>query len=181
VAERAEAAAAVHAQASEPEAESTAPVDWQHARPGDAVFVQGAGPATLDALPDRRGRAAVRVGSARLVVPAERIRAPGAAPARPEPRRRTPALAARPALGGGTTWCDLRGLRVEEALERAIVTLDRAASEGRDRVSIVHGLGTGALRDAVRDYLRGSPYAVRFAAGSPEEGGDGVTLVDLRD
>jgi DNA mismatch repair protein MutS2 len=116
------------------------------------------------------------------VVPAERIRASGAAPAKPEPRRRPPLEAARPApLAGGTTWCDLRGLRVEEALERTIVTLDRAASEGRDRVSIVHGLGTGALRDAVREYLRGSPYAVRFAAGSPEEGGDGVTLVDLRD
>jgi DNA mismatch repair protein MutS2 len=182
VAERAEAAAAAHAPAPAPELEASAPVDWQRARPGDAVLVTGAGAATLDALPDRRGRAAVRVGSARLVVPAERIRASGAAPAKPEPRRRPPLEAARPApLAGGTTWCDLRGLRVEEALERTIVTLDRAASEGRDRVSIVHGLGTGALRDAVREYLRGSPYAVRFAAGSPEEGGDGVTLVDLRD
>jgi len=179
VAERVESAAAERAPA--PEASPAPPVDWQRARPGDAVLVLGAGPATLDALPDRRGRAAVRVGSARLVVHAERIRTPEAAPAKPEPRSR-PARPAPPApLAGGTTWCDLRGLRVEEALERTIVTLDRAASEGRDRVSIVHGLGTGALRDAVRDYLRGSPYAVRFAAGAPEEGGDGVTLVDLRE
>jgi len=156
-------------------------VDWQHARPGDAVQVIGAGAATLDALPDRRGRAVVRVGSVRMVVPADRIRASEAATAVPERRRPAALPAPEAATSGGTSHCDLRGMRVEEALERVIVTLDRAASDGRHRVSIVHGLGTGALRDAVREYLRGSPYAVRFAPASPEEGGDGVTLVDLRD
>jgi len=153
-------------------------MEWQHARPGDAVLVIGAGPATLDALPDRRGRAVVRVGSARLQVAAERVRAlarPAVPAAHPQPA--VPA----PVAAGGTGRCDLRGLRVDEALERVIEALDHATREGRDRVEIIHGHGTGALRDAVRKQLCGSPYVVRFAPGSVEEGGDGVTLVELRE
>jgi len=165
--------------APEPEAPKAPPVDWQHARPGDPVVVQGAGPATLDALPDRRGRAAVRVGSARMMVPAERVRAgEAAAPARPRPAVPTPTATT---LAGGTAHCDLRGLRAEEAVDRMVETLDRAAREGRDRVEVVHGHGTGALRDAVREQLRGSPYVARFGPGGPDEGGDGMTWVELRD
>lgn len=154
-----------------------AAMDWQRARPGDAVWVADAGPATLEALPDRRGRAAVRVGSARMQVPAERVRAatqPEAPAARPPP-------AAPPPARGGSERCDLRGLRVDEALDRMVVALDRATREGCDRVEIIHGHGTGALRDAVRDELRGSPYVAGFAPGSAEEGGDGVTVAELRD
>jgi DNA mismatch repair protein MutS2 len=164
--------------AAEPAPAPGAPMDWQRARPGDAVVVAGAGPATLDALPDKRGRAAVRVGSARMQVPAERVRAaaPGES-ARPKPAPAPPP----PPAAGGTARCDLRGLRVDEALDRVTEALDRAAGEGRDRLEIVHGHGTGALRDAVREHLRASPYGVGFAPGTAEEGGDGVTVVTLRD
>jgi DNA mismatch repair protein MutS2 len=75
--------------------------------------------------------------------------------------------------------CDLRGLRVDEALDRLVYALDRATSAGRRRLVIVHGLGSGALRDAVRRHLAESPYATRFAPGAPEEGGDGVTTAEL--
>jgi DNA mismatch repair protein MutS2 len=75
--------------------------------------------------------------------------------------------------------CDVRGLRVDEGLERMIVALDRAAVAGRRRLLIVHGLGTGALRDAVRAQLRDSPYVTSFARGEPQEGGDGVTIAVL--
>ena len=44
---------------------------------------------------------------------------------------------------------------------------------------MVHGIGTGALRDAVRRHLADSVYVARFAAGAAEEGGEGVTLVVL--
>ncbi len=154
------------------------PMDWQRAKPGAAVDVVGVGAGTLDSLPDRRGRVAVHVGTTRVVVPAERVHAaPGTAPAR---RRPADAVTA-PTLAGGTTHCDLRGMRVEQALDEVEQVLDRAAGDGRDRVSIVHGKGTGALRDAIRSYLSRSPYVVRSTPGAAEEGGDGVTLVDLRD
>jgi DNA mismatch repair protein MutS2 len=105
-------------------------------------------------------------------------------------KRTTPAVTVVPAPGGDgerdssaagdhAGRCDLRGLRVDEALDRLLYALDRAAGAGRGTLLIVHGLGTGALCDAVRRYLAESAYIASFAPGSPEEGGDGVTLAQL--
>ena len=70
-------------------------------------------------------------------------------------------------------------MRVDEALDRAVFALDRAASAGRNRLILIHGVGTGALRDAFREYLAEAPYVERFAPGEPSEGGDGVTIAIL--
>jgi len=161
----------------------TPPPDWGRARPGDPVRVQGLGAAVLLEPPDHRGRVAVRLGGARLVVAAERVRAGEAAPRRPRsPRVRVHAAdapATPPGGGGGSERIDLHGLRVAEALDRLPVALDRALRRGCDRLEIVHGRGTGALREAVRSYLVDSPFANAFAPGTPEEGGEGVTVVFL--
>jgi len=85
-------------------------------------------------------------------------------------------LADAPAEG-----CDLRGLRVEDALDRLVLSLDRAAVAGQRRLVVWHGLGSGALRDAVRGHLAHSPYVVSFARGDPTQGGDGITIVQLED
>lgn len=45
---------------------------------------------------------------------------------------------------------------------------------------IIHGHGTGRLRAALREYLKASPYVVAFRPGDRAEGGDGVTIVELR-
>jgi DNA mismatch repair protein MutS2 len=82
---------------------------------------------------------------------------------------------------GGATRCDLRGLRVDEALDRVVSALDDAASSGANRLMIVHGLGTGALRKAIHQHLRDSPYVARFEPADPREGGDGVTVALLED
>jgi len=156
------------------------PVDWQRARVGDPVALGGGRSAALLALPDQRGRVAVRVGGLRVLLPVERVGAlaPGAAGARP----RAPAVKA-PVSGedvvGGAERCDLRGLRVDEALGQLDRALDRAAAAGCRELFVVHGLGTGALRQAVRRALAESPYAARFRAGAQEEGGEGVTRVEL--
>jgi len=89
------------------------------------------------------------------------------------------APATPPGGGGGSERIDLHGLRVAEALDRLPVALDRALRRGCDRLEIVHGRGTGALREAVRSYLVDSPFANAFAPGTPEEGGEGVTVVFL--
>ena len=51
---------------------------------------------------------------------------------------------------------------------------------GHDSLIIIHGLGRGALRNAVRRFSSESPYVSGFEAGSPDEGGDGVTIAKLR-
>jgi DNA mismatch repair protein MutS2 len=97
--------------------------------------------------------------------------------------RTEPGPAARPrepaAPAGGTAECDLRGLRADEAVDRLIEALDAAATAGRRAVRVIHGVGTGALRRAVREHLSSSPYVARFAAEPPERGGEGATLVEL--
>jgi DNA mismatch repair protein MutS2 len=74
---------------------------------------------------------------------------------------------------------DLRGARVEEALETLDRYLDDAALAGLSRVTIIHGLGTGALRDAVRAEAGGHPLVKSIRPGERGEGGDGATLVEL--
>jgi DNA mismatch repair protein MutS2 len=158
-------------------AELLVPIDWNRARAGDPVKIAGGSVGVLSALPDRRGRVAVMVGSVRMVVPAERV-------GRAEPGEVAPKLVreVRPlaAGGGGTERCDLRGQRVDEALDALGAALDRAASEGRDRVLVIHGLGTGALRKAVREHLAASPYVARVEAAEPSEGGDGASVAHLK-
>ncbi|MGE5593652.1 MAG: endonuclease MutS2 [Betaproteobacteria bacterium] len=75
---------------------------------------------------------------------------------------------------------DLRGLTVEEALAEVDKYLDDACLAGLPRARIIHGKGTGALRQAVRDFVRTHPHVKGFEPGGPAEGGDGVTVVAIR-
>ena len=74
---------------------------------------------------------------------------------------------------------DLRGARVDEALSALDGYLNDASVAGLDRVTVIHGLGTGALRDAVRMESAGHPLVKSIRPGERGEGGDGVTVVTL--
>jgi len=75
---------------------------------------------------------------------------------------------------------DLRGTRVDEALDQVDKFLDQLFGSGEAAAFIIHGHGTGALKAAVRAYLKDSPYPQHFRTGTPEEGGDGITIVKLK-
>jgi DNA mismatch repair protein MutS2 len=75
---------------------------------------------------------------------------------------------------------DVRGLRVEELLREVERFLDRRYAEGEEECVVLHGHGTGALKQALRQHLAASPYAGRFRPGEEHEGGDAVTVVELR-
>ncbi len=102
-------------------------------------------------------------------------------------RRSTRAGGARPGAEPGVANApqavpaslDLRGARVDEALEALERYLDRAALAGVPRVTIVHGHGSGALRDAVRATLSGHPLVREWRPGERGEGGDGASVVLL--
>ena len=71
---------------------------------------------------------------------------------------------------------DLRGMRVDETLEALDEYIDAAYLAELPWVRIIHGKGTGALRQVVRDFLRNHPVVSRYRSGEAGEGGDGVTL-----
>ena len=74
---------------------------------------------------------------------------------------------------------DLRGLTVDDMLVELDRYLDSAYLAGLPWVRLIHGKGTGALRQAVRDQLRGHPLVSEFRAGENSEGGEGVTVAKL--
>lgn len=86
-------------------------------------------------------------------------------------------LPERPASPG--LELDLRGKRVEEAVNRVEEYLDAAYLSGLPFVRIIHGKGTGALRKAIRDTLNQHPLVSKQASGEEKEGGSGVTIVHL--
>jgi len=128
----------------------------------------------------------VAAGPLKLTIAASELRAvapPEAAPSRPAPKPKGGAGRAEPLeespLQTSDNTCDLRGLRVDDAVAMATSFLDRALGERHRAVFLLHGHGTGALRDAIRKELAQTPYVARFRSGETERGGDGVTVVWL--
>ena len=82
---------------------------------------------------------------------------------------------------------DIRGLRVDEALEVLIAYIDDALMVNAEQVAILHGTGTGALKQVVRDYLAERQKSMHrmklgdivFHDGDPDRGGAGITIVEL--
>ena len=74
---------------------------------------------------------------------------------------------------------DLRGYKVEDALDSLEFYLDKASLANLAMVTVIHGHGTGALKSAVRDFLSTSPYVAKYRPGEDSEGGDGVSIVDI--
>ena len=82
---------------------------------------------------------------------------------------------------------DIRGLRVDEALDAVMAYVDDALMVNAEQVTILHGTGTGALKQVVRDYLAERQKSMRrlksgdisFHDGDPDRGGAGITIVEL--
>lgn len=75
---------------------------------------------------------------------------------------------------------DLRGLRYEDAYQKLEKYIDDAIYGSLHVVSIIHGFGTGVIREMVQNFLRNSPYVESFRYGGAGEGGQGVTVVTLK-
>ena len=75
---------------------------------------------------------------------------------------------------------NLIGRTVDEATEELEKYLDRAFLAGLPRVRIIHGHGAGILRRGVRDFLKSHPHVATIAEAPQNEGGQGATLVELR-
>jgi len=142
---------------------------------GAPVLVDGVSePGTLLGIDDK-GVAEVASGALRLRVPRGALR--------PAPRQAEPIRSTRTVVQGAAQniplQLDLRGARAEEALAELDRYLNNAAVAGYDRVRVVHGKGTGALRNAVREALSAHPLVREQTPAAANEGGEGATIVRL--
>ncbi len=148
---------------------------------------------TLLEAPQGKKRVRLRVGESELSVAVELLigRKPGlgdplsdasatsASSKRKSPKGFNEQNHTSPTLSGLLT-IDLRGQTVEEALDQLAARLDEAALTVAKSLHVIHGHGTGKLKMATRQYLAKSPYIESYRPGVAGEGGDGVTIVELR-
>ena len=127
----------------------------------------------------RTGRLTLETEGARVVVPSDDVEVVPEPPPTPPSSDRAADELRRRAAARVSSRLDLRGERVEAALELLDGYLDEALLAGLDSVSIIHGAGTGALRRAIRDRLAEHPRVRETRSGRREEGGDGTTVVEL--
>lgn len=158
-----------------PEGPAEEPPDVE---PGDPVRIRSL---------DRRGevlelrgdRIVVEAGGIRLTLPATDLEAAA--------EDDEPSGGDSPARSGGgsrprmeaQSEVDLRGLRVDEVERRLVPSLDAAVVADLPRFRIVHGKGTGALREKVREILAADPRVETYRSGERGEGGTGVTVVEF--
>ena len=152
---------------------------------GDRVLLQDMGlQATVTALPDDKGLVEVQAGAIRTRTPLQNLRLYESKRAekkgRPAPALRTGGGLTSRMERSAATDLDLRGMTVEEALLEVDRFLDNAVLCGLERVTLIHGKGTGALRAAVQQHLRGHKQVKGFRLGTYGEGETGVTVVELK-
>jgi DNA mismatch repair protein MutS2 len=127
----------------------------------------------------RTGRVTIETDASRVVIPGDDVEIVSEPIAGPSPRDEEMTELRRRAASRIAPRLDLRGERVEAALEQLGAYLDEALLAGQDEALIVHGAGTGALRRSIREYLAEHPRVRSTRPGRRDEGGDGATVAEL--
>lgn len=152
------------------------------AQPGQSVFIVPLNRAgTVILAPDARGEVEVESGAMRVKVHLSALRA---APDRQVPvplalGERARVRGMSPSVSSVPLSISLRGQTVDEAIPKLDQYLDEAFVAGLERVTVVHGKGTGALRKAVHDFLKTHPHVRHYRLGEKGEGDTGATIVEL--
>ena len=97
----------------------------------------------------------------------------------PKHKEKEPAHVTKRSLDPVPLQLNVRGMTVAEALHEVESYLDRLLLSDIRRASILHGKGTGALRDAIRGYLASSGFVSTCGPGIPREGGEGITVFTI--
>ena len=187
-------AAEVHAAAPAPPEPPGRPARAEELAVGGDVWVARLGGRAQIRERPKNNKIVVQAGALKLTVPVAEIRIlEGAAPAPAVSQRArrghnafddgaSPAASDdgdRGSARGRYPSVDVRGERVDAAIGLAEKFLDDALRQSQEGVLVIHGHGTGALRDSLRAHLRVFPGVSAVRPGSPAEGGDGVTVVTL--
>lgn len=153
------------------------PADSGEIHAGDTVWLEEGGiHGTVLNVSPGVNQVEVRAGTSRITLSLShvtKIQSPGNEEERARPPVTVPKTTAVP------RELNLLGKRVEEAEALLEDYLDAASQAGLSEVRVIHGMGTGRLREAVRSRLTGHPLVTSFHAGERGEGGSGATVVQL--
>lgn len=128
---------------------------------------------------DSKGEVQVQAGIMKINVKLSDLRKSKASP-EDKKIRKMEKREAKLNLRNVATSVDLRGMDSEEASYTVDKYLDEVYLAGLNEVSIIHGKGTGVLRNAITDLLRSHPHVKGFRLGNYGEGGTGVTVVEIK-
>ncbi len=139
-------------------------------------------------LPDAKGQVVLEAGQISFSVAADRLRPVVKKQKAQDPRRgrgrsisgTAPLRLTTERKMHASTEIMLRGMRVDEAIPAIDHFLDDAVLNGISPVRLIHGKGTGVLRQVTHDYLMRDPRVDSFRMGIEGEGGDGVTVAELK-
>ena len=127
-------------------------------------------------MPDNKGEVQVEAGIMKINVKLKDLRKVDDVPVKKEKKKRELKLNTKSI----ESRIDLRGMDSEEACYRTDKYLDEAYMCNLGEVTVVHGKGTGVLRKAINDMLKRHPHVKSYRLGVYGEGGDGVTIVELK-
>ncbi len=158
-------------------------IDWNKVVVGDILMLKNLHQkVTVISLPDKNKRLTVDMGNIKMTVKqdelavlddkykeSKKVKIPGTSFETFELKKYTI-----------SQTLDLRGYRVEDALDEVEKYLDKASLANLSPVYIIHGHGTGALKQAIRDFLNTSPYVAKYRPAENSQGGDGVSIVDIK-
>jgi DNA mismatch repair protein MutS2 len=179
-----ELAQKVHGNAPSPQIPAGRPATEADLHPGRAVYVARIGGRANVLERPRNGKVLVQAGPLKIAVPLAEIHLPDAKGPPPSARQArghnafdldTPAADRRK----GLRTLDVRGERVDVAIGVTEKFLDDAIRSGDEEVIVIHGHGTGALRDALRKELKRFPGVASVVPADPANGGDGASIVRL--
>lgn len=164
------------------EPERRIPADINALKAGDRVFVGAMeSEGEVISVNIRKKEAEVLVGSLRLNVKAgDLFRSVGKKKAEKPKNRVQVVRNISSNTGAVQTEINLLGMTVSEAIEEADAFIDRAVLSGMEEVKLVHGIGTGKLREGLREHLRKHKNVAEFRSGKYGEGEAGVTIVKLK-
>ena len=155
------------------------PIDWNNIKTGQSVLIKDINQVvSLTKLPDSKGFAEVQMGLIKTKIKAEKLAATDKKPNKALKKLEV-SFDDFHSSANFSPRVDLRGMRVDEALDVLEKRLDMASLKNIREITVIHGHGTGALKSAVRAYLGDSPYVAKYRAGEQNEGGDGISIVDI--
>lgn len=147
--------------------------------PGSKVYIPTLNQdGLIQSSPNNKGEVQILSNSIRLTLPWSELKPPEKS-MNPTAQLVRKSSSFSAALVETDRTVDLRGQTVEEAIENLERELDKSALNKEDRIKIIHGHGTEALKRSVRTYLSRSVFVKKWKSGSSENGGDGVTWAEL--